>query len=386
MLEMSGKIKTVLLIDYDSESLELLEKHLTSRGIVVAKALHVIDALAIVRNDKPDLIIMEHMKTGGRDFELCLSLQHRGIKVPIIIASSMELESYVDRAKEYGLEYFLKKPVDLTEIDRMLETVEANLPEFREEAVMELKKTALIIDKEEGEYQELSATLKKRGYKTVWAPDSVQAITKAKSAAPDLIFLEIVLEGENGFVICDRLHQAGIDIPVIIVSHLEPYRYQLVAAQHRITHCLQKPPDEAMLIEAIESVEQEQSKRFRKKDILVLIVDYDKDSYSALNQYLNDQGFNTIWGTDSLGAFTLVKNQRPDLIIMEVLLGSESGFMLCERLRKARLDIPVIILSKLEPHQYEVVAKGYGICNFLEKPPQPEALLSAIDALLAAKE
>lgn len=114
--------------------------------------------------------------------------------------------------------------------------------------------TILIIDDNADARLLLSLWLKGHGYKTVYAADSLEAITTARHARPDAILLDLGLPGSSGFLVLDRLKTipALAPIPVIIVSAEEPEVAQARALTAGAVAFLQKPVAQGTLVSKVE--------------------------------------------------------------------------------------------------------------------------------------
>jgi DNA-binding NtrC family response regulator len=78
----------------------------------------------------------------------------------------------------------------------------------------------------------------------------------------------------------------------------------------------------------------------------VLLVDDDIDQLEILGIYLNNMGFNTIKIDTQKEAENYIKNNKPDLAILDIMMEREdSGFVLAYQLKKAHPDVPVIIVT-----------------------------------------
>ena len=82
------------------------------------------------------------------------------------------------------------------------------------------KRKVLVVDDEEDFAKALKVRLKANGYDVVLAHDSIQAIMMADQEKPDLIILDILIPGEDGFSISERLKQAEAThaIPIIFLT------------------------------------------------------------------------------------------------------------------------------------------------------------------------
>lgn len=80
----------------------------------------------------------------------------------------------------------------------------------------------LIVDDEAVNRKVLSWSLTEAGFRTVMAQNGSEALTLVESRKPDLIILDILMPGENGFAVCERLQALPLtrDIPIIFLSGL----------------------------------------------------------------------------------------------------------------------------------------------------------------------
>ena len=78
----------------------------------------------------------------------------------------------------------------------------------------------LVIDDDPNVVEILTETLKDRGFETESAYDGEEALEKYNSFKPDLVLLDIILPGKNGFEVCDEIRARDIhrDVPVILIS------------------------------------------------------------------------------------------------------------------------------------------------------------------------
>ena len=112
----------------------------------------------------------------------------------------------------------------------------------------------LIIDDSADTRLMLSLQLKAQGYRTVFAADALEAITRARQAQPDAILLDLGLPGSNGFLVLERLKATSTlaPIPVIIVSAEATAVAQAKAFAIGAAAYLQKPVVQRTLVETVE--------------------------------------------------------------------------------------------------------------------------------------
>jgi CheY-like chemotaxis protein len=112
----------------------------------------------------------------------------------------------------------------------------------------------LIIDDSADTRLVLSLQLKTQGYRTVFAADALEAITRARQAQPDAILLDLGLPGSNGFLVLERLKATATlaPIPVIIVSAEATAGAQAKAFAIGAAAYLPKPVGQRTLVETVE--------------------------------------------------------------------------------------------------------------------------------------
>ena len=82
-------------------------------------------------------------------------------------------------------------------------------------------KTVLIVEDERAIVEILKFNLKREGYETLEALDGLEGLALARSGDPDLILLDVMLPGMNGFEICRNLRDGGSAVPIIMLTARE---------------------------------------------------------------------------------------------------------------------------------------------------------------------
>jgi DNA-binding response OmpR family regulator len=114
----------------------------------------------------------------------------------------------------------------------------------------------------------------------------------------------------------------------------------------------------------------------------ILVVDDEQDVAKALKVRLKANGYNVVFASDSIQAFTMANKEKPDLIILDIMIPGGGGFVVAERLKQSEAThrIPIIFLTVIaggEERAYRLIASGYVM-----KPYQPEELLETIHKAL----
>ena len=80
---------------------------------------------------------------------------------------------------------------------------------------------------------------------------------------------------------------------------------------------------------------------------LVLVVDDDPDLVESVSMKLESENFNVAKAYDGVEAWEIIKQERPDLIILDVMMPRKNGYELCDELKKSEeyKDIIVVLLT-----------------------------------------
>ena len=116
----------------------------------------------------------------------------------------------------------------------------------------------------------------------------------------------------------------------------------------------------------------------------ILIVEDDKDTRQLLKIRLESQGYETAFAADAVGAISAAREERPDLILLDMGLPGGDGVVVMERLKAfpALESIPVIVVSARDPGSTSARAADAGAEAYIQKPIDHYALLDAIHRVL----
>lgn len=114
----------------------------------------------------------------------------------------------------------------------------------------------------------------------------------------------------------------------------------------------------------------------------VLIVDDEPAIVDAVAYNLQRQGFVPLTAGDGDSALRLFREERPDLVILDVMLPSGSGFDVCRLLRQGGSDVPILMLTARIAESDRVRGLEIGADDYLIKPFGMRELMARVKALL----
>ncbi|MFH1798946.1 MAG: response regulator transcription factor [Candidatus Omnitrophota bacterium] len=120
------------------------------------------------------------------------------------------------------------------------------------------------------------------------------------------------------------------------------------------------------------------------KNSLIAIVDDEQGIIKTISEYLGNKGLTVMGFSDAEALFKSIKKEKPDLIVLDLMLPGEHGFEACKRLKKEEKfkDIPVIILSANSDEPDKVFGLEIGADDYIAKPFSLNELHARIKAVL----
>jgi two-component system OmpR family response regulator len=117
------------------------------------------------------------------------------------------------------------------------------------------------------------------------------------------------------------------------------------------------------------------------EDPNILVVDDHKEIRESLAQFLRKNGRRAVAAANSEEARRALKENRIDLVILDIMMQGEDGLSLCRHIR-ATSRTPVILLSARAEELDRIIGLEVGADDYVVKPFNPRELLARIDAVL----
>ena len=117
----------------------------------------------------------------------------------------------------------------------------------------------------------------------------------------------------------------------------------------------------------------------------ILIVEDDPNILEALKYNLGKEGYDTLMAVDGVQALDMARANKPDLIILDIMLPEMSGFEVCRILRK-EMAVPIIMLTARDDEIDKVTGLDLGADDYMTKPFSVRELMARIRALIRRME
>jgi two-component system copper resistance phosphate regulon response regulator CusR len=114
----------------------------------------------------------------------------------------------------------------------------------------------------------------------------------------------------------------------------------------------------------------------------VLLVEDERPLALALNRILTQSGLKVTWASDGQKGIELASSDEYDVLVLDVLLPIVNGWEVCRRLRAARINVPIIMLTALDETEEKIRGLNLGADDYLPKPFEADELVARVKALL----
>lgn len=271
---------------------------------------------------------------------------------------------------------------------------------------MNVQERILVIDDRHSLVWFIQRTLQHKGFDVITAYDGAEGLRKAGEENPDVIILDTIMPRMDGFEVYRQLQQDTdtTGTPVLFLTIDEKVdRKKLKALNHRrfllrnryrqehipdaATDFLVKPFATEAIIDRVSALLQskkykEDSKAVSSGKPLILIVDDAHSLVRLAERTLQKEGFDVITAYDGLDGLRKVRDEKPDLIILDIVMPELDGVQVLQSIRQ-RTTTPVIMLTS--EHEMDTVKRtlALGADGYVVKPVSTTALVARVKETLS---
>ena len=198
--------------------------------------------------------------------------------------------------------------------------------------------TVLVIDDEPSARDMITRMLVKDGYRVVTAANGAEGLRIAAEVAPDVITLDIMMPGMDGWAVLSKLKADPVlaAIPVVVATIIDDRNLSVsLGAAGYIT----KPIDREHLSEVVRRVRSTPGLKN------VLIVEDDADARKLMRRLFEKEGWSVAEAENGSVALAAIESSPPSLVLLDLMMPVMDGFEFIEQLRKRSTgrDIPVVV-------------------------------------------
>jgi len=117
----------------------------------------------------------------------------------------------------------------------------------------------------------------------------------------------------------------------------------------------------------------------------ILVVDDEEALVRLISYNLAKEGFDILSSFDGNEAWQMIKDEKPDLLVLDLMLPGKDGLEICRDLRKENSDIPIIMLTARDEEIDKILGLELGADDYMTKPFSVRELNARVKAVLRRK-
>lgn len=129
----------------------------------------------------------------------------------------------------------------------------------------------------------------------------------------------------------------------------------------------------------------EEEFEYEREPKTILIVDDEQPIVDILVYNLKKEGYNTIEAGDGISAVNIALDQKPDLILLDIMLPRLDGLSVCKRIKNS-LNVPIIMLTAKDGEIDKILGLELGADDYITKPFSVRELVARVKANLRKVE
>ncbi len=369
-------MKKILVVDDDIAIARLIKINLENKGYEVVSVNSGEMVLEKAKQFKPDIITLDILMPDMDGFQVMdkLKRDNETSSIPVIIISIIE-GAYKKTGFRLGAADYITKPIDFEQLLHSIERFTQNI--LREG---ENKVKILIAEDDPDTAKLIQAYVESRGFATAIAYDGVEALERVKEDGPDLILLDLKMPKMDGFEVINHLKKDSKTekIPIVVITSYDVPGTREKCYLLGVNEFLTKPISEEKLIEEI-------TDQLRKIEMIqekkrVLVADDEEDISLLVKSTLESEEFIVDMVGDGETAISKIKENVPDLLILDVSMPKLDGYEVCRRLKKdvTLSHLPIIMLTAKGDTADKVKGMDKGVDDYITKPFDPEEMLARV--------
>ncbi|MBI5816355.1 MAG: response regulator [Nitrospinae bacterium] len=357
-------LKKILLVEPSPTVTKILDHMLKKFGYEVAKAKNGEEAMSLARTFGPDIMITTGILSDMDGYSLCSRLlsEVATAGMHMIMLSSDDTMTSIDKAFDSGVNHFVKKPVNETELFNVIYQIE------REEANKRSEKI-LVVDDSAGARRLIVKELVSAGFNVFQAENGIEAIEKARRLKPDIITMDIEMPQMDGLAACKALKESPEteDIPVILVSSLSSPMMIEKGFDAGAVEFFTKPFPSGSLSSYVRMLFETRKIPLGEH---VLVVDDSAVIRHILKYIFRKNGYKVTAAENGAQAMDQVRKTQVDLVVTDAQMPVKDGLELTREIKDdpSLKHIPVIIVTASSSRESIVSGLASGANDYIIKP------------------
>ncbi len=232
--------------------------------------------------------------------------------------------------------------------------------------------------------QALKREFTQRGYEVCCASTGEDGLLETNKALPDLIILDLLLPGINGREVCRilKMNPKYRYIPVMMLTMQREDKAVVEGIEAGADSYVNKNETMEVIVRRAEALiklsaasgpllqeEEGKEETINLTDKKILLVDDDITYLQGLKRQLVVEGYQVITGMSGVDCFLALKNEIPDLLLLDLKMPEIDGIDTCRQIRKSRRfqDLPIVMLTASDAQEDVVKSFEAGVNDYIVK-------------------
>lgn len=362
--------KLKILIADDEEGLRLsMAGIMEFEGHDVVTACDGHEAIEQVRKGSFDIAFLDIRMPGINGVDTFREVKKLSPETVVVMMTGYAVNELVREALQEGAYACVNKPFDM---ERIIDTIKE----------VSKKPFVMVIDDDTDLCSLLHDRFKDNGFNVVTRSSGEEGIEQVRRRIPDVIFLDVVMDGMDGIATLKKLkEQFGDRCPKIVImsSYNDPKKFE-EARKLGAAACMQKPLDMKRLPDTVRNLLS------GKRQPKICIVDNDQsDSSISIGQILSGHGYEVEVAANGAEAIEKIQRDSCNCVIVDMKNNNVDGLKMYEQLKKTDSEAGVIFINSHESDDAVMDAIRSNTYIYLHKPFDPEQLLRMIENIKECK-
>jgi CheY-like chemotaxis protein len=374
----------ILLCLEDQEQHQAIADHLTGWGYHVVSAFQGTDAIALAVSDRPDLLIIDMVLPDVDGIAVLKKLRsmEETRRTLILALTGSSPESLSARLAEFDVAGVIRKPVSAADLRHHTGLALASLDGVQRAAGM-----VLIVEHGEVSQRLLKPFFESFGCRPLFTNNFAAARLVLKSVRPQALVIGLESATDDALDLLKEATDEGRQpLPVLaIAGSIRPDAVRTLS-KFGVSDILLKPFTEGRLRRALQrlliDVNAPSSQAAQKMKSVLLVEDIAL-SAKALASLLEQAGYHVVQAANAKRALQVINKEKPDLMLLDVILPDLDGVEFLHRLEQAHLALPFAVVTGMRNPAKVEELKQLGALRIFEKPVHSEDLLAFMDGLFA---
>lgn len=250
-------------------------------------------------------------------------------------------------------------------------------------------KKILVVEDSPTQAEIFKSALKSAGYNVIIANTGEEGLKTLESESPDLVMLDLILPGINGYEVCKKIkaNPKHKHVPVVIVTIISEEEAKNKAIKTGAVDFITKPIDETALIISVAKQIKELAKKdalHKKKSPKVLIIDDEPDHVELIKLRLEANNYDVIYAYNGNEGIEKIKKEKPDLVLLDIMMPGIDGYEVSKKIKSdpKTKNLPIIMLTAAGIKDLEEKCKEAGADYCIRKPYESKEIIDTIKSIL----